>query len=133
VRVTVDANGIPTVNNPLIAGPSTMVRVDLQNVPLSQLPGKAPQGIVINQAGTMAYVTNYVSRSVSSINISNPTSPAIVDTQQASALPLPNTAAATALLGAELFFSGRGPDTRMSSEGWGSCAVCHPQGLTDNV
>src|SRR5439155_18230913 len=48
VRLTTDANGIPTVNNPLVAGPSTLVRVDLQGVAAGRLAGKAPRGIVIN-------------------------------------------------------------------------------------
>src|SRR5207244_9563790 len=33
----------------------------------------------------------------------------------------------------ELFFTGRGPDTRMSQESWGGCIVCHPNGRSDNV
>src|SRR5439155_19028515 len=39
----------------------------------------------------------------------------------------------TVQLGGELFYSGRGPSSRMSSEGWGACVVCHPQGRSDNV
>src|SRR5258706_10102868 len=43
------------------------------------------------------------------------------------------SADATALLGQSLFFTGRGPQDRMSSEGWGGCIVCHPNGRSDNV
>jgi len=130
VRLTVDGAGIPTVDNPLVAGPSTLVRVDLQT---GQIPGKAPRGIVINSANNRAYVYNYVSRSVSVIDISNATSPAIVGTALASKLPKPGTDKAVALLGAELFFTGRGTDGRMSSEAWGGCVVCHPGGRSDNI
>src|SRR5262249_40249088 len=38
-----------------------------------------------------------------------------------------------ALQGAELFYTGRGPQGRMSSEAWGGCIVCHPSGRSDNV
>ncbi len=130
LRMTVDANGIPTISAPLVAGPSTIVRVDLQS---GAIPGKAPRGVVINAAGTLAYVLNYVSRSISVVDISNPTSPSIAASVQATALPAPNTPDATAQLGAEMFFSGRGPNGRLASEAWGSCASCHPNGRADNV
>src|SRR6185503_5989966 len=29
--------------------------------------------------------------------------------------------------------TGRGPQGRMSSESWGACIVCHPNGRSDNV
>jgi hypothetical protein len=70
---------------------------------------------------------------VTTIDISNPTSPAIIDTDQSADLPLPNTAAATAHLGAELFYTGRGPQGAMSQESWGGCITCHPNGRTDTV
>ncbi|HYT94505.1 MAG TPA: kelch repeat-containing protein, partial [Gemmataceae bacterium] len=133
VRVIIDANGIPTVNNPLVAGPSTLVRVDLQGVTATQIAGKARRGIVINSTGTRAYVFSFVSRSITEIDISNPTSPSIISTDRASALPTPGTTDATALLGAELFFTGRGPQGRMSSESWGGCIVCHPNGRADGI
>jgi YVTN family beta-propeller protein len=133
VRVTIDANGIPTVNNPLIAGPSTLVRVDLQAVTGNQLAGKAPRGIAINAAGTRAYVSNFVTRSVTVLDISNGTAPVIAGTAQSAPLPVVGTQAATVQLGAELFFTGRGPQTRMSQEGWGGCIVCHPNGRADGV
>src|SRR5207253_3204954 len=102
-----------------VAGPSTLVRVDLQGVSANLLAGKAPRGIAINSAGTRAYVTNFVTRSISVINISNPTSPVLVGTAPSALLPVPGTADAAVQLGAELFFTGRGPQGRMSQEGWG--------------
>jgi YVTN family beta-propeller protein len=134
VRLTADTNGVPTIGAPLAAGGSnSIVRVDLHDVDLNQIQGKAPRGIAINSNGNRAYVYNFVSRSVTQINISNPTAPTIVNTAQASALPTPGTLADTAQLGAELFFTGRGPQERMSSESWGGCIVCHPNGRSDNV
>src|SRR5215813_742557 len=133
VRLTVDANGIPSIGAPLIAGPSQVVRVDLQDTSASQIPGKAPRGIVISSNGNRAFVSNFVSRSVTSVDISTPAAPAILATAQSTALPTPGSFAATAHLGEELFFSGRGPQGRMSQEAWGACVVCHPKGRTDNV
>lgn len=133
VRLTTDAGGVPTISAPLVAGPSQIVRVDLQAVGAGQIPGKAPRGIAINGTGTRAYVSNFISRSVSVVDISNPTSPALVGTGLSTALPPAGSRADTVLLGEELFFTGRGPQGRMSSEAWGSCGSCHPDGLTDNV
>ena len=133
VRVTADGSGVPTINAPLAAGPSTIVRVDLQAVGAGQIKGKAPQGIAINSTGTRAYAYSFISRSISVVDISNATAPAIVGTAAASAVPNPVSSAGATHLGAELFFTGRGPGERMSSEAWGGCIVCHPKGRSDNV
>ena len=133
VRLTVDGNGIPTINAPVAAGPSTIVRVDLQHVTTGQIAGKAPQGIAINSAGTLAFVSNLISRSVTTIDISNPQSPAIVETALSADLPNAGTQEAKVHLGAELFFTGRGPEGRMSAQSWGGCITCHPSGRSDNV
>jgi len=134
VSLTTDSGGIPSIGNPLVAGgASAQARVDLQNVPSGDIAGKAPRGIVINSTSNRAYVFNFISRSVSVIDISDATAPAIVGTARASALPTPGTPEATAHLGAELFFTGRGPQGRMSSESWGGCITCHPNGRADNV
>jgi hypothetical protein len=89
--------------------------------------------VAINQAGTRAYVFNFVSRSVSTVDISNGTTPQIIRTAQSSALPAPGSTDEAALVGAALWFTGRGPQERMSSEGWGGCVTCHPEGRSDNV
>ncbi len=129
-RVTVDNGGIPTVGAPLVAGPSEIVRVDLQAVTGDQIPGKAPRGLVIDPSGERMYVSNFVSRSVSVVDISNPTAPKIVDTARSTAVPETGTPEATALLGAEFFYTGR---DRMSLDSWGGCITCHPNGLADGV
>ena len=133
VRMTVDAGGIPSVANPLVAGPSTLVRVDLQSVAAGQIAGKAPRGVVIDAAGGVAYVHNFVSRSVTAVDISNATAPAIAATAQSTPAPAPASLGETLQLGAELFYTGRGPQTRMSQESWGGCIVCHPNGRADGV
>ena len=133
VRLTADNAGIPTIGAPLVAGPSAITRVDLHDVTGDQIPGKAPRGIVIDDDGKRAYVSNFVSRSVTAIDISNPTAPTIEDTALSTALPEPGTTEAAALLGAELFYTGRGPEGRMSQESWGGCITCHPDGRADSV
>src|SRR5262245_8184584 len=133
VRLTANNLGIPTIGAPLVSRPGDVVRVDLENVAPGQIEGKAPRGIAIDDDGNRAYVFNFVSRSVTQIDISSPTAPTIEDTVRVSDLPVPGTLEATALLGAELFFTGRGPEGRMSAASWGGCIVCHPSGRTDNV
>ena len=102
--------------------------------------GKNPQGIVINRAGTRAYVMNFVSRNVSVVDT---TTDQVVQVVRTAALPAPGSTEETVAVGAEVFFSSRGnfaragePVTsseRLSSEGWQTCASCHFKGLTDSV
>jgi uncharacterized protein (TIGR03437 family) len=104
--------------------------------------GKNPRGIVINSGDTRAYVWNYISRDVSVIDLTQ--SPEkVVATLASTALPATGTADDKIHAGRELFFTSVGvfdPPAagqaavtgRMSMNGWGSCSVCHPNGLTDN-
>jgi hypothetical protein len=57
----------------------------------------------------------------------------VVATARSSALPATGTPAATVHLGAELFFTGPRTGGRMARESWGTCILCHPDGLTDNT
>jgi YVTN family beta-propeller protein len=103
--------------------------------------GKNPQGIVINRAGTRAWVQNVVSRNISVVDL---TRDRVIGTIRTTALPAPGSLEEQVLVGAEMFFSSRGhfdrppgttvpTDGRLSSEGWQSCSSCHFQGLTDGV
>src|SRR5262249_4000913 len=103
--------------------------------------GKNPRGIVINSADTRAYVMNYVSRDVTVVNL---TTDAVLATVLSSQLPAPGTPADKIHVGRELYNTSVGqfdPATpggnpivgRMSNNGWGACATCHPFGLSDNV
>src|SRR5262249_11672131 len=84
-------------------------------------------------AGKRAFVYNFITRSLTMIDIGDPAAPVITSTIRATALPAPGTIDAVAQFGAELFFTGRGPEGRMSQESWGGCIVCHPNGRSDNV
>jgi YVTN family beta-propeller protein len=133
VRMTVDTAGIPTINAPEASGGAAITRIDLQGSPTTgQFNTKAPQGLVINNSGNRAYVMNFVSRTVSVVDLD---ARAVLSVAQSAALPPAGTADATVQSGAELFFSGRGPGSpgRMSSEGWGACIACHPGGLADGA
>jgi YVTN family beta-propeller protein len=103
--------------------------------------GKNPQGIVLNAAGTRAYVLNGVSRDVSVIDLQSAGGDDTI-----SLLPPPIDPVEVAFLrGKELFNSslgptaagttvdGRTPRFAMSDNGWGSCFNCHPFGLADGV
>src|SRR3954468_8966889 len=87
--------------------------------------GKNPQGIAVNAAGTRAYVTNFVSRNVSVVDLSNDR---VIKVIQSS--PAANTAIGKVVsAGAEMFFSSRGnfnrpagaavsTSERLSQAGW---------------
>jgi hypothetical protein len=105
--------------------------------------GKNPRGIVVSSDDREAFVMNYVSRDVSVIDLT--TSPEhVVTTLKSANLPAPGTTADLIHVGKELYNTSIGefdpaPGTttaivgRMSNSGWGACAACHPNGLSDNV
>lgn len=102
-----------------------------------------PRGIVVNANDTRAFVMNYVSRSVTVIDLT--TSPeSVVAHLSSAALPAPGTLDDVVHIGNELYNTSIGvfdPVTpggapvvgRMSNNGWGACSACHPNGLSDNV
>jgi YVTN family beta-propeller protein len=103
--------------------------------------GKNPQGIVVNRAGTRAYVTNFVSRNVSVVDLPNDR---VVKTIQTSAPAPAGSIGQVVSAGAEMFFSSRGnfdrpagavvsTSERLSQAGWQACSSCHFKGLTDGV
>ncbi len=133
VKVAVNpATGAPTVQNNAL-DPTRVL----------QLPaGKNPRGIVINSTDTRAYVMNYVSRDVTVLNLSSPEQ--VLATVLSSNQPAPGSLAEKIQIGKELYNTSVGvfdPATsggsaitgRMSNNGWGACATCHPFGLSDNV
>ena len=130
VRLTVDANGLPTIQAPVLSGAASIVRIDLQTPPAGFLAGKVPIGLAIDSTGRRAFVHNFVSRSVSVVDVQ---ARVVVATAATTPSPAEGTPDATVQLGAELFFSGRGPQGRMSAASWGSCGACHPLGLSDGV
>jgi YVTN family beta-propeller protein len=102
--------------------------------------GKNPRGIVITDDGRRAYVTNFVSRSVSVVDLERDT---VIEVVRTTPLPIPGSREEELQVGAEVFYGSRGhfnrpgstgaTDNRLSMEGWQSCASCHVQGLHDGV
>jgi uncharacterized protein (TIGR03437 family) len=134
VKVKIDpATGAPTVQNI----PTDATRV-------LQIPtGKQPRGIVVNAADTAAYVMNYVSRDVTVIDLTG-AAERVIATMSSAPVPAAGTAEDLLHIGKELYHTSIGDfdpaatggpaiTGRMSNNGWGSCASCHPFGLTDNV
>jgi len=153
LRVTVDAQGLPTINPPAnAADPGNIVRIQLKDAqeiavgdPNDTIGGKNPRGIVINSTDTRAYVMDFVSRDVAVVDVGGNV-PALYHTltrMPSASLPAPGTIAATSHRGKQLFNSAIGPEGalanstrpagRMSDTGWGSCYSCHPNALTDSV
>ncbi len=109
-----------------------------------QIPaGKNPRGIVINAADTRAYVMNYISRDVTVIDLTGAVERVIATVPSAN-LPPPGSEDDIVHIGKELYNTSIGEfdppapgqpaiTGRMSNNGWGSCASCHPFGLSDNV
>jgi YVTN family beta-propeller protein len=134
VKISVDpATGRGTVlKNPADASKVFQIKV-----------GKNPRGIVITSDDKFAFVMNYVSRDVSVMDLG--VSPEkVIKTMKSAALPAAGTKAAKIHVGRELYntsvgeFDPPAPGApkivgRMSNNGWGSCASCHPNGLSDNV
>ncbi len=134
VKVAIDpANGTPAVQS----DPTDATRV------LEIATGKNPRGIVVNSTDTTAYVMNYVSRDVTVIDLTGAVEK-VSTTIPSANLPQRGTAEDTIQIGKELYHTSIGefdpPSAgqpaitgRMSNNGWGSCAACHPFGLSDNV
>jgi YVTN family beta-propeller protein len=78
LRITLDADGRPTINPPASAAdPSKIVRIQLkapndivQADPEDVIGGKNPRGIVLNSKDTRAYVMDFVSRDIAVVDIS---------------------------------------------------------------
>src|SRR6185436_9932436 len=120
LRVTVDAQGLPTINPPANAGdPGNIVRIPLKDPqeiavgdPNDTIGGKNPRGIVINSTDTRAYVMDFVSRDVAVVDVGGSV-PALYHTltrMPSASLPAPGTVAATSHRCKQLFNSAIGPE-----------------------
>jgi YVTN family beta-propeller protein len=139
VKLKVDASGVLSFT--VDADTTRYIDLNDPSDPRTSGPnaGKNPLGIVINDAGTRAYVMNYVSRNVSVVDLNSDSVQAVIKNTD---LPPPGTLDEIIQVGKEMFFSSRGhfdrppgttvsTDNRLSSEGWQNCASCHFNGLTD--
>ncbi len=134
VKIVVDsATGAPTVQKDPF-DPSSVLQIRV---------GKNPRGIVINASDTRAYIMNYISRDVTVLDLTQ-AAESVSATLRSADLPAAGTMDDVIHIGKELFntsigeFDPPAPGAlpiigRMSDNGWGSCATCHPFGLSDNV
>ena len=135
VKIAVDpGTGAATVQNDPVDG-TRILQIKV---------GKNPRGIVVNSSDTRAYVMNYISRSVSVLDLTS-VPEQVRATVQSASLPAAGSQAEKILIGKELYNTSIGEFDpppggtdpilgRMSARGWGSCAACHtPFGLSDNV
>jgi mono/diheme cytochrome c family protein len=99
---------------------------------------KLPIGIATaHGTSAFAFVANDGSRDVTALtlstqSISQGAVPGDFRVTESTALPVADSADDRALKGKRFFVTGLGRWS-LGGEGWGSCAVCHIDGLTDNV
>jgi YVTN family beta-propeller protein len=84
--------------------------------------GVNPRGILLNRDNSLLFVHNVLDGTVTTVQTS--------DLQVLDVLPITNLMiSADVLLGAQAFHSAE--DSRLSADGWLSCATCHFDGLSD--
>lgn len=96
---------------------------------------RLPIGIATGKNSAVAFVANEGSRDVTAVTLNTQSiagSAGDYRILQASSLPGAGTAEEAALKGKRFFNTGLGRWS-LNGEGWGSCAACHIDGLTDNV
>ncbi len=89
---------------------------------------KVPIGIVVAHTQQLAFVNNWVDRSVSVLDLNAQTvsgNPITTESKPAAGSP-----EARVLNGKKFFFTGTG---RWAVQGVNSCGSCHPDGLSDNI
>jgi len=129
VKITLDSGGVPST----VSVPADNNTNKVLSIPV----GKTPRGITINNADTRAYVMNYLSKDVSVVDLSKQPEAEMARLQSVG-LPPSGSDAEKFLIGNYLFNTSvgtfdEGVSGRMSSQGWQSCASCHPDGLSDGV
>jgi len=128
--------------NPITGAASVVRDVSTQRVVQINV-GRNPRGIVINPADTRAYVWNYVGRDVTIVDIRS-AQERVLGALLSAQLPERGSPDDVIHIGKELYNTSIGEFDpaqpggpairgRMSNNGWGSCASCHPFGLSDNV
>ncbi len=116
----------------VLAGTNAVMGVNLEQPSQPKLigfwaTGINPRGIVLNQAGTTAYVMNNLSRDISVLDLEDEVARAEIKRIKV----VPESLSPSILRGKILFFNANDP--RISHLGWMSCASCHPDGTTDGT
>jgi|CXWL01.1.fsa_nt_gi YVTN family beta-propeller protein len=129
-------------------GPGGALSINAPNNVVRFQTGNIPTGIVLNSAGTKAYVNNEVNMSVSVIDLA---SGSVTRDVASSTPPSPGNATHSRLVGKLVFYTALGvadsglTDTairnieplqfrgKQSDNAWSTCASCHDGGLADGV
>ena len=111
-------------------GSNKSLQIDLNVTPAgSTKPCQNPTGIVVNHAGSFAYVNCWVTRQLGVVDL---TAQALTDDDRVGDHQPPTSSRRQP--GRRFYFTGRG---RWSAEGrtrgWSDCGSCHPDGLSDNI
>ena len=89
--------------------------------------GANPRGIVVDAAGTRAYVMNHLSRDVSVLDLED-----VRARREIARISVVEETLPPAILRGQVLFN-LAADPRISHLGWISCATCHPDGGADNT
>lgn len=113
----------------VLAGSDLVEVVDVSDPQMPQLvkflaTGKNPRGMALSQDGRLGYVMNYLSRSVTVLDLESLEPLAEISTTE-------ETLAQTIIQGKILFNTATNP--RLTQGSWISCASCHFDGLPDGV
>ncbi|MFT3775436.1 MAG: hypothetical protein QM820_59575 [Minicystis sp.] len=125
------------INNGVIAdvGSATNNFIDLRAD--GTKPIRLPIGVAVGKTKAFAFVAEDGTREISAIDLNTQSiagNPAQNDFRvtQSAGLPTPGSPEDSALIGKRFFITGLGRWS-LRGQGWGSCAACHVDGLTDNV
>lgn len=88
--------------------------------------GNAPQGILVSSNGQRAYVANFLSRELMTVDLSDPASPVVIASTSSTVEPLP----ASIANGKRLFYRSRAP--RHAKDNYIACVSCHADGSMDD-
>jgi DNA-binding beta-propeller fold protein YncE len=106
-------------------GSSRNKQIELNTTPAgSKKACQNPTGIVVNHAGSFAYVNCWVTRQLGVVDL---TQQALTKTIESASVSVDE---ADAQQGRRFYFTGRG---RWSKNAWSDCGSCHPDGLSDNI
>ena len=143
VKLNVDANGDLSFTSGRRYDPVHRSERSRPTATSGDNAGKNPQGIVTTRRRALAPMSaNFVSRNVSMVDLLKDKVVKVIRTTD---LPIPGSPEEAVLVGAEMFFSGRGhfngrrartPTSRRRApvpDGWQNCASCHFKGWTDGV
>jgi len=108
-----------------VFGSNRNKQIELNTVPAGSTKAcQNPTGIVVNHAGSFAYVNCWVTRQLGVVDLSLQT---LTKTVESAAIAAEDSDTAA---GRRFYFTGRG---RWSKNGWSDCGSCHPDGLSDNI